>query len=77
MHRMKGLEFRRVAVTGADAEALPAAAALTDKDEDPTALAHDLQRERCLFCVASTRARDALYVSYAGAPSPFLPHRGV
>lgn len=77
MHRMKGLEFRCVAVTGADAETLPAAVALTDGDEDPTAHAHDLQRERCLFFVACTRARDALYVSYTGAPSPFLPsHTG-
>ncbi|MFI0485766.1 UvrD-helicase domain-containing protein [Actinomadura sp. 9N215] len=75
MHRMKGLEFRCAAVTGADAEALPAAVALTDKDEDPTAHAHDLQRERCLFFVACTRARDSLYVSYTGAPSPFLPGR--
>jgi hypothetical protein len=73
MHRMKGLEFRCVAVIGADAEALPAAFALTEKDEDPTAHAHDLQRERCLFFVAGTRARDALYVSYTGQPSPFLP----
>ncbi|WP_067453791.1 UvrD-helicase domain-containing protein [Actinomadura macra] len=73
MHRMKGLEFRCVAVTGVDAGAVPASAALTSQDEDPTAHAHDLQRERCLLFVACTRARDALYVSYAGRPSAFLP----
>jgi hypothetical protein len=33
----------------------------------------DLARERSALFVAGTRARDHLYVSYTGAPSPFLP----
>ncbi|MFB4309193.1 UvrD-helicase domain-containing protein [Actinomadura sp. GTD37] len=73
MHRMKGLEFRCIAVIGADEKSLPAAKAITPEDEDPKAHAQDVQKERCLLFVASTRARDHLYVSYAGAPSPFLP----
>ena len=34
--------------------------------------AQDVQRERCLLFVACTRARNHLYVSYSGSPSPFL-----
>lgn len=73
MHKMKGLEFRCIAVIGADENALPSAKAVTPEDEDPKAHAQDVQKERCLLFVASTRARDHLYVSYAGSPSPFLP----
>ncbi|WP_017591335.1 UvrD-helicase domain-containing protein [Nocardiopsis potens] len=73
MHSMKGLEFRCVAVIGADSEHLPYLPHVTDADEDPVAHAHDLQRERNLAFVACTRARDHLLVSYTGSPSPFLP----
>jgi superfamily I DNA/RNA helicase len=72
MHRMKGLEFQAVAVIGVSDGIVPAPNAVTAFDEDPVAHAQDLQRERCLLFVACTRARDHLYVSYSGAPSPFL-----
>ncbi|WBB96994.1 exodeoxyribonuclease V subunit gamma [Solwaraspora sp. WMMA2080] len=75
MHAMKGLEFRCVAAIGVDADTMPARSTITAADDDPTAHRHDLQRERCLLFVACTRARDSLYVSYAGAPSPFLDAR--
>jgi superfamily I DNA/RNA helicase len=51
---------------------VPAAAALTPAEDDPVAHEHDLQRERCLLFVACTRARDHLYLSYTGQPSPFI-----
>jgi superfamily I DNA/RNA helicase len=73
MHGMKGLEFQAVAVIGVDHAAIPAAAAVTPAAEDPLAHAQDLQRERCVLFVACTRARDHLYVSFAGEPSQFLP----
>lgn len=73
MHKMKGLEFRCMAVIGADEKSMPAAKAITPEGEDAKAHAQDIQKERCLLFVASTRARDHLYVSYAGSPSPFLP----
>ena len=73
MHSMKGLEFRCVAVVGVSAEHLPRESRVTDVSEDPVAHSHDMQRERNLLFVACTRARDTLYVSYAGTPSPFLP----
>ncbi|GAA3749341.1 hypothetical protein HDA32_001151 [Spinactinospora alkalitolerans] len=73
MHGMKGLEFRCVAVVGVDADLLPLKTQVTDRTEDPVAHGHDLQRERNLLFVSCTRARDALYLSHGGDPSPFLP----
>jgi superfamily I DNA/RNA helicase len=73
MHGMKGLEFQAVAVVCVEQGVVPAPAALTPASEDPLAHDQDLQRERCVLFVACTRARDHLYVSYAGQPSPFLP----
>ena len=75
MHAMKGLEFQAVAVIGVERGLVPAPAVVTSEDEDPVAHAQDLLRERCALFVACTRARDHLYVSGAGEPSPFLPPR--
>jgi mRNA-degrading endonuclease RelE of RelBE toxin-antitoxin system len=72
MHRMKGLEFRCVAVIGVGANHLPAASAVTPLEEDATTHWNDLQRERCLLFVAGTRARERLHISWHGEPSPFL-----
>lgn len=76
MHRMKGLEFRCLAVVGADSDQVPAAKAVTAESEDAATHAHDLQRERCLLFVACTRARELLNVTWQGTPSPFLPTAG-
>ena len=73
MHAMKGLEFQAVAALGVEQGLVPAAAAVTPETEDAAAHAQDLQRERCVLFVACTRARDHLYVSGTGEPSPFLP----
>lgn len=72
MHGMKGLEFQAVAVIGVSEGAVPALSAVASATEDPVAHALDLQRERCVLFVACTRARDHLYVSCNGTPSPFL-----
>jgi superfamily I DNA/RNA helicase len=72
MHGMKGLEFQAVAVFGVADGIVPAPAAVTPASDDPLAHAQDLQRERCLLFVACTRARDRLYISHTGSPSPFL-----
>jgi superfamily I DNA/RNA helicase len=72
MHAMRGLEFRCVAVVGATARALPFAKEVTPPEVDPLQHESDMLRERCLLFVASTRAREALYVSWSGPPSPFL-----
>ncbi len=73
MHAMKGLEFQAVAAIGVEQGLVPASAAVTPQTEDAAAHAQDLQRERCVLFVACTRARDHLYVSGTGEPSPFLP----
>ena len=72
MHRMKGLEFRCLAVAGVNDDTVPAAAAVTPEVEDPHTHQLDLQRERSLLFVACTRAREQLLVSWHGAPSRFL-----
>lgn len=72
MHGTKGLEFQAVAVVGVSDGVVPAPNAVTAEASDPQAHAQDVQRERCLLFVACTRARDHLYLSYSGSPSPFL-----
>ena len=73
MHAMKGLEFRCVAVVGVTARALPFAKEITPAEVDPLQHESDMLRERCLLFVACTRAREALYVSWSGSPSSFVP----
>ncbi|GGM24635.1 UvrD-helicase domain-containing protein [Micromonospora yangpuensis] len=73
MHAMKGLEFRCVALVAATAKAIPFAKEVTPVEVDQIQHDNDLLRERCLLFVASTRAREALEVSWSGQPSPFLP----
>ncbi len=72
MHSFKGLEFRCVAVTCVNADALPAPKAVTPVEVDRLQHEADLLSERCLLFVACTRARDGLYVSWTGEPSRFL-----
>ncbi|MFJ8742369.1 3'-5' exonuclease [Embleya sp. NPDC127516] len=73
MHSMKGLEFQCVAVVGVQDKVVPHELAIVPLEIDRAAHLESVQRERCVLYVACTRARDRLYVSYSGAPSPFLP----
>ncbi|MFE7869985.1 UvrD-helicase domain-containing protein [Micromonospora humida] len=72
MHAMKGLEFRCVAMVGVTAKAIPFVKEVTPAEVDQVQQNNDLLRERCLLFVASTRAREALHVSWTGTPSPYL-----
>lgn len=76
MHRMKGLEFRCLAVVGVSEHFVPFGKAVTAADQDALTHAHDVQRERCLLFVACTRAREQLHLSWHGTPSPFLAPAG-
>jgi superfamily I DNA/RNA helicase len=71
MHRAKGMEFSRVLIFGVDADLVPAAYLLNNIPEGERA--DLLQRERSLFYVAATRARDELVVMWEGEGSEFLP----
>lgn len=75
MHRAKGLEFRAVAIVGADATQVPLPNAITPETTDRLAHRNDLQRERSLLFMAATRARDALAITWSGAPSQFVAVR--
>jgi superfamily I DNA/RNA helicase len=72
MHRMKGLEFRCMSVSGVSAKLVPAANAVTPIEDDKQTHQQDLEREKCLLFVACTRAREELLVTWHGEPSPFL-----
>ncbi|MFJ8565333.1 UvrD-helicase domain-containing protein [Streptomyces sp. NPDC093514] len=72
MHRMKGLEFRFVAVAGVSDSVVPLASTLTPAEVDAQQHRDDLLGELSLLFVACTRAREVLRVSWHGAPSPFL-----
>jgi superfamily I DNA/RNA helicase/mRNA-degrading endonuclease RelE of RelBE toxin-antitoxin system len=71
MHRVKGLEFPVVFVVGAKEGSLPYESAELRSDDPVVARFAEL-KERCLLYVASSRARDSLYVTCSGTPSPFL-----
>ncbi|MBG0824925.1 DEAD/DEAH box helicase [Planomonospora sp. ID91781] len=72
MHRMKGLEFRCMAVIGVNEHYVPYPSAVVSAEIDAHAHAQDLQRERSLLFVAATRAREGLLVTWHANPSPFL-----
>ncbi len=72
MHRMKGLEYRCIAVVDVSSTEVPLPMSLTPKPEDPVQHELDLRREQCLLYVACTRARDDLWVAWSGKPSGFL-----
>ncbi|PLW73530.1 AAA family ATPase [Streptomyces sp. SCUT-3] len=72
MHRMKGLEFRCVAVAGVGDGTVPMRSAVTPAEVDAQQHQEDIGAELSLLFVACTRAREALRVSWHGAPSPFL-----
>lgn len=70
MHRAKGMEFSRVILSGADEKHVPAAATLRNVPDEERA--ETLLRERSLLYVASSRARDALVVTWSGKRSELL-----
>jgi superfamily I DNA/RNA helicase len=70
MHRAKGMEFSRVILAGADDKHVPSQASLRSVPEEERAEA--LLRERSLLYVASSRARDALVVTWSGKKSELL-----
>ncbi|WP_246143575.1 3'-5' exonuclease [Actinacidiphila oryziradicis] len=72
MHRIKGLEYRAVAIIGGGADHVPQPGAATPVSEERLQHSRDLQRERSLVFVAATRAREQLAITWSGTHSPFL-----
>lgn len=71
MHRMKGLEYERVAISDADDDSA-AAWAMTDRHDDEVQHVSDLELEKCLLYVAATRARGWALHHLVGHPCRFL-----
>jgi superfamily I DNA/RNA helicase len=67
---MKGLEFKRVLLCSIQDGDVPLH--LPNAFADPAALADHDKRERSLFYVAATRARDELVITGYGKRSTFL-----
>ncbi len=72
MHRLKGLEFRCVALIEMDDDSMPLQWTITDRRADEVQHEADLRRERCTAYVAATRAREDLWIGWSGKPSRFL-----
>jgi len=70
MHRVKGLEFDRVIVAGANDGTIPLKWAMLS--EDATVRDAAEKAERALLYVALTRARQAALVTASGTITPFL-----
>lgn len=70
MHRAKGMEFSRVILSGADDRHVPSPATLRNVPDEERVEA--LLRERSLLYVASSRARDALVVTWSGKRTELL-----
>lgn len=74
MHRFKGLEYQKLAVVGASNGIIPRTSRIERyRTEDPPRYEREQRKARSLLFVATTRARDALTVSWHGKPSPYLP----
>ncbi|WTW98451.1 UvrD-helicase domain-containing protein [Streptomycetaceae bacterium NBC_01309] len=72
MHRFKGLEYQRIAVPAVSDGIVPRAAIERFRVDDPHRHERETRKARSLLFVATTRARDALLISWHGRPSPFL-----
>ncbi|PRZ15944.1 AAA domain-containing protein [Laceyella sediminis] len=70
MHRSKGLEFRVVFLAGVNEKVVPLDA--FTKIEDIEEREEKIKQERSLLYVASTRAREKLFITSYGKLSPFL-----
>lgn len=71
MHGAKGLEFKAVFVAACDERRVPNAYVLEQFD-DPAERELVLAQERSLLYVSMTRARDEVFVTWSGKPSPFF-----
>jgi len=74
MHRVKGIEFSRMAIAGVSEDNMPWKSTVARSDDDAVR-AEAIGRERALFYVASTRAKKAVLITAHGKPSEWLPEQ--
>ena len=74
MHRAKGLEYKVVFAYDCTEGVVPYMTALR-RSKDPADYDAARAREQQLLYVSLTRARDEVFVTWAGLPSPFLPDK--
>jgi hypothetical protein len=74
MHRAKGLEFKVVFAYDCSEGVMPYMATLR-RCKDPADYDAARAREQQLLYVSLTRARDEVFITWAGLPSPFLPDK--
>jgi superfamily I DNA/RNA helicase len=72
LHRLKGMEFRCVALAALGSGQIPPSSDVASVHGDPSAFADLLAKERSLLFVAGTRAREALSVSWHGERSALI-----
>lgn len=75
MHRLKGLEFKKVLLCGVHDGAVPLVLP-QGANSDAGSRADHVKSERCLLYVAATRARDEVFITGHGRPSPLLESGG-
>lgn len=71
MHRVKGLEFNTIIIAGANEGVLPLRESM-DSTTDPAEMDDRDLRERTLFYVAATRAKEEVIVTSFGRKSTFV-----
>lgn len=71
MHRVKGLEFDRVAIASVNEGLVPLRTAVFSRGDAAGRVAAETE-ERALVYVAATRAKRELLVFSYGEPSPFV-----
>ena len=72
MHRLKGFEYRCVAIVDADDDSIPTPRRSPTAAVDEAQHEADLWREPCLVYGACVRARDELWVGWSGKGSRFI-----
>ncbi|RPF44981.1 UvrD-like helicase family protein [Streptomyces sp. Ag109_G2-6] len=77
MYRFKGLEYRRMLIAGVSEGLVPRSSVDAWERTDSARHKREVQRARSLLFVATTRARDALTITWNGEPSRFLRPLGV
>ncbi|WP_239679385.1 UvrD-helicase domain-containing protein [Natronosporangium hydrolyticum] len=72
VYRLKGLEYRCVAIAGMSEGVVPPKSMIAAVGDDPQAQRYLHDEERARVFVAATRPREALWVSWHGQPSPLV-----